>query len=598
VPKYVHDELLERHLRACLGDLDAAALDFLRSRLEWVEIGAGDSLFISISGRLRVYITDDDGAEHLVREMTRGQIIGELSMYTEEPRSATVVAIRDSVLVKLARKEFAALLQESPAMSVLLTRQIIHRLQTAHTRRDIPRPVTIGILPITAGVDLGDFCAKLAEQLKAAGRVEMVDAGRIDRELQQGDVEHGDANKRISLFLDRIEAASDYVLLIGDDGPSSWTHRCSQHCDEMLLLADAAQPPVLHEIETRFLMNRHGRTEAAEILVLLHDAGKRCPSGTREWLARRPVSGHHHIRPALTRDLARLARFLSGRATGMVMAGGGARGCAHLGIYRALVERGIEVDCVGGTSIGSVMAVYVAADRPIGEVVEIARETLMAKPTGDYNIIPLISLVKGVRLRRIISSGIHKLLGHPADVEDLWKNYYCIASNYSLAAEHVIRHGDLSRALRASSAIPGALPPVVQDGSLLCDGGTFNNFPVDVMRNMRGVGKVIGVDLGLQRRRPIDIGEVPGSWTLLRDRLRRRAKRRFRLPSLIGYLMNVTILYSSSRQRENRKLTDLYFNPPLERVGMLDWHKFDSIVDQAYRHAVGELDAVAADQPD
>ena len=113
MPKYFQDELLEQHLRTYLGDLDPATMTFLRSRLEWVEIAAGetlmaqgdpgDSMYISISGRLRAYVKDDGGIEHMVREMARGQIIGEMSMYTEEPRSATVVAIRDSVLVKLAR---------------------------------------------------------------------------------------------------------------------------------------------------------------------------------------------------------------------------------------------------------------------------------------------------------------------------------------------------------------------------------------------------------------------------------------------------------------------------------------------------------------
>ena len=86
----------------------------------------------------------------------------------------------------------------------------------------------------------------------------------------------------------------------------------------------------------------------------------------------------------------------------------------------------------------------------------------------------------------------------------------------------MLRSGNLGRAMRASIAIPGALPPVLYDGDLLCDGGTFNNFPVDVMRRMRGVGTVIGVDLNTRKPRQIDADEIPGSWALLRDRLRPR----------------------------------------------------------------------------
>jgi NTE family protein len=183
-------------------------------------------------------------------------------------------------------------------------------------------------------------------------------------------------------------------------------------------------------------------------------------------------------------------------------------------------------------------------------------------------------------------------VGAQVDIEDLWKGYFCIASNYSQAREQRVEEGDLARALLASIAIPGALPPVVHEGDLLCDGGTFNNFPVDAMREMRGVGKVIGVDLGVRNPRRLEFDEVPGSWTLLLDRLRPRNKRRYRLPSLTAYLLNITILYSTSRQREARRLTDLYFNPPLYTVGLLEWARFDQIVRQGHEYAAGVLDAL------
>jgi len=104
---------------------------------------------------------------------------------------------------------------------------------------------------------------------------------------------------------------------------------------------------------------------------------------------------------------------------------------------------------------------------------------------------------------------------------------------------------------------------------------------------------VIGVDLsfGFSKPRRIAHTEMPGTWALLRDRLRPRAQRRYRLPSLAAYLMNVTVLYSVSRQRQSRKLTDVYMNPPLDRVGMLQWNRFEQIVQQGYAHACEVLDA-------
>ncbi len=601
------DEFLEKQLRIFLGDIDDATMRLLRENLEWIEVAAGatlmsqgepgDSMYLSISGRLRAYVIDVDGVEHMVREMGRGQIIGEMSLYTNEPRSATVVAIRDSVLVRLGKAKFSALLASSADVSIALTRQIIQRLQSAHKRSSLARPVTISLLPVSAGVQAHAFTAQLALHLGRVGRVEIVDADRIDRDLAQPGLARTqaddiDVNRRIALHLDQLEAASDYVLLVGDDEPTAWTQRCCRCCDEVLLLADAAMPPVLHETETQCLMRRSGRSEAAETLVLLHPADLKCPTGTRKWLARRPVSDHIHIRPTLERDMARLARIQSCTAVGLVLAGGGARGFAHLGLYRALQERGIQIDFVGGTSIGSVMAAVLASDQPYKALLKITRKAFSVNPTGDFNLIPLLSLIKGRRLRNISQSAVRELFGHDADIEDLWKNTYCVASNYSQASEQVIRHGSLIKAILASIAIPGALPPVIHDGDLLCDGGTFNNFPADVMRARRGVGKVIGVDLSFRKPRRIEHDEVPGTWALLRDRLRPRSKRHYKFPSLMSYLMNVTILYSTSRQRESQRLTDLYFNPPLERVGMLQWDKFDSIVAQGHAHGVEVLSAL------
>ena len=602
------DDLLDRHLLALLGEIEPAALALLHRHLEWVTLASGqtlmaqgepgDSMYLMISGRVRAYVRGDDGLERLVREMARGQIIGEMSLYTDEPRSASVVAIRESVLVRLGKHAFNELLASSSRISILLTRQLIHRLQNPQPRSQLARPVTIALVPVTAGVDLPSFVSRLAAQLSLAARVCVVDAACIDHALHQPGLaqrEPGDlvADRTIGTWLDEIEATHDYVLLLAEDRPSAWTRHCSRRCDEVLLLADATQPPVLHDNERGCLMQRQGRSEASETLVLLHPADRRCPQDTRQWLNRRPVSGHLHIRPALDRDMARLARFLSCTAVGLVLAGGGARGCAHLGVYRALQDSGIEIDFVGGTSIGAVMAALVATDQPLARVMTVARRAFSVNPTGDFNLLPLMSLIKGRRLQRVVTNAIQELVGFAADSEDLWKNFYCVASNFSQASEVVITRGGLLKAILASIAIPGALPPVLHDGDLLCDGGTFNNYPVDVMRGCRGVGRVIGVDLSANKPRRIELDDIPGSWALLLDRFRPRRYRRYRLPSLMSYLMNVTVLYSASRQRQAQRLTDLHFNPPLLRVGMLQWERFDDIVAQGHAHGVAVLGALA-----
>lgn len=624
------DDLARQHIVQFLGDDDPVAVQLLLDHLDWVELAGGDtlmhegdpgdSMYLSLSGRLRAYKKDADGRQVALRDLGRGQIIGEMSLYTGEPRSATVMAVRDSVVVRIGKEAFHKLLASSTQASIALTRQLIQRLQSQGQSRAVPmaRPVTMAVLAVTPGADLTDFGAELAGHMARAGRVIAIDSHFMRKRLQaQGlnldDARHAEASdatdashlgnlatrqvtqqvtQQVARILDQVEAEHDFVLLLADAQDSYWTRRCIASADEMLLLARASEPRDMHPLETEVLMKRSSQAAVPQILVLLHDADTTIPQHTAEWLKRRPVADHVHLRLGDQKDMARLARIQSGTAVGLVMAGGGARGLAHLGVYRALQEKGVEVDCVGGTSIGGIMAILLASGRPFEQVMEIAQRAFKNKPTSDFSWLPIFSLIKGQRLRRIVETSMDALLGSKGHLEDCWKSCYCIATNYSTASEVVMRHGDASRALLASCAIPGALPPVIDNGDILCDGGTFNNFPVDTMRQMRGVGTVIGIDLSVGRRKKLRFRDLPDTWQLLRDRMKPRHRRRYKLPSLTSYLMNMTILYSVSRQSEYKRLTDLYLNPPVLKAGMLSWSRMDSIVRQGYDHGVEVLGKV------
>ncbi|HKX95079.1 MAG TPA: cyclic nucleotide-binding domain-containing protein, partial [Methylibium sp.] len=169
------EELLDRCLHAVLGELEPEALALLRERLRWLQIGAGevlmtegeagDSMYLVVSGRLRAYLRDADGAERAVREMGRGQVVGEMALYTDAPRSATVAAVRDTVLVQLAREDLRALLAHSAQLSIALTRQLIRRLDGQGGRTPQAPPVTVALVPVSAGVDAHELAARLAGAL-------------------------------------------------------------------------------------------------------------------------------------------------------------------------------------------------------------------------------------------------------------------------------------------------------------------------------------------------------------------------------------------------------------------------------------------------
>jgi NTE family protein len=112
------DDLLWRHLRAFLDSVDQEAIESVRPCLRWMHLAGGqtlmrqgepgDALYLLVSGRLRVYIEEGD-QRRIVREIPRGEVVGEMSLISDAPRSATVVAIRDSVLVSLDKEAFARL---------------------------------------------------------------------------------------------------------------------------------------------------------------------------------------------------------------------------------------------------------------------------------------------------------------------------------------------------------------------------------------------------------------------------------------------------------------------------------------------------------
>jgi predicted acylesterase/phospholipase RssA len=185
------------------------------------------------------------------------------------------------------------------------------------------------------------------------------------------------------------------------------------------------------------------------------------------------------------------------------------------------------------------------------------------------------------------SASLADLLGD-RDVEDLPLPYACTSVNLSTAELVVHDRGPLVHAVRASSAIPGILPPVWHDGDLLVDGGLMNNLPVDRARELPGVGRVLGVDVRPRRRSRADESfgyHVSGWRSLARIVLRRPAP----LPSTVSLLMQSMQVSDAGVQRASAGLADWIFRPPLGSVGLMQWDAFATIADAGYRCAVEAL---------
>ena len=155
-----------------------------------------------------------------------------------------------------------------------------------------------------------------------------------------------------------------------------------------------------------------------------------------------------------------------------------------------------------------------------------------------------------------------------------------MSSDLTSGRDYVHRTGLVWRALRASVAVPGILPPVTMDGHLLVDGGVMNNLPVDVMA-AEARGPIIAVDVaGAIDLRADDVlfGERP-IWSLIAQRMRGT-------PSIISILMRAGTVGSETQRRMVRDKADFLFEPPLEGISMRDWRSYEQAIAQGYAHAL------------
>ncbi|HEX2591447.1 MAG TPA: patatin-like phospholipase family protein [Rhizomicrobium sp.] len=564
-PDTLHQQLRNFPLLAEVGDV---ALKKLLSEANWFGLPGGmlldrdgendHALFLVVTGSLGVFAQDEKGHRKLVAHIPAGETVGEMSLISGEAHTVQLVALRDTELLRVSPQTFETLIGRHPRVMLNLMRLLVKRLQsTTHGDDRVGRPKTFAIIPLQEGLQDEPLAQRLAAALRDMGsRAAVLDSREAERPAE---------------WFSTFEADHDIVFYCGDAPDSPWTHQCLRQADRILLFARADRPLPLRPLDMPAFKER---ASGLPQLLLLHKSGE--SEGLPEHFAIRSglFESHHHIRAGRSGDIARIARFISGRAIGIVLAGGGARGFAHIGILKALIEAGVPLDNLGGTSMGAIIAAGVAAEWSIEELTERVRVAFVASnPLNDYTV-PLIALVRGKRVSDLLRHYFGEIR-----IEELPKPFFCVSSDLTSGRIHVHRSGALWRALRASVALPGILPPVTHHGHLLVDGGVMNNLPVDVMKE-HSAGPIIASDVtGELDFRVTDdrYGERP-IWSLLWQRMRGS-------PSIVSILMRSGTVGSEAQRRVVREQADYIFEPPLVGVGLRDWQAFDRAIAEGYQHA-------------
>lgn len=597
-----------------LGPLDEAGWALVEAHAEWLHLAGGQTLFeqddaaehwfVVASGRLAVLVPGAAGeAARRLADAGAGEVIGELAVLTGRPRSATVQALRDSSLLRLPASLLDTLLAQAPQQAMALLRHLAQRLADRTPRRAAEAAAiacTVTLLPASAEVDAVGLARRLAASLSrqtrvaTLGRAALAAAGLAlpadsrDESRDEGRVTWA----RVDAWLDAFTADHDLTLLLADPRPSAWTRHVLQRADHVLVLADAGADPAPAAHERAWLDGLQRRAAAPPLtLALLHADGSQRPQGTARWLDARPALAHRHVRLDRDDDIARLARHLTGRGVALALSGGGARCFSQLGVAIAMRELGIPIDGIAATSGGSMCGTLLADERDEASLRASAGRFHMQRPYETWTL-PLFSLRSGSPL----DAALQEAAGG-AQIEDLWLPLVVVSANLTRARVQLHTRGPAWRAVRASSALPGIVEPVLDGGELLVDGGLVDNLPVDVARRLVG-GRVLAVDVAQDTAPAHNASAYPSPWRALPVRLGLRPGLRSGPPlppSIASVLLHSLLLGSLAHTRQQREAADLCLRPPLTRYGMLDIEHWSAIIDAGYQHALQALTGFAAD---
>ncbi|MDQ0615394.1 NTE family protein [Microbacterium sp. W4I4] len=501
---------------------------------------SADSMFVVISGRAEVVIDDE-----VVREIGPGAVVGELALFTDGPRSASIRARRDCQVLEVSRELLQHTIgEDAGALSALVT-ALAGQLAEASppAARTASRPRLIAVVGAGAGAPVQAVAGMLHRGLSAHLRVALLSGAHTPEQV------------------DRAEADSERVMLVADGSDEVWVGRCAREADAVVLVARAEDipPEALPTMTSRpelVLVGAPGRAVRQIWLdavdpwrvseITMNDAGSpgRPPEGIRGLIDR-----------------------LAGRSLALVLGGGGARALTHVGVLMELEEAGLRVDRIAGSSMGAVVSGYYATGASAAELGAVTyREFVREDMLGDYGL-PRTSLARGRRVHRALVRCFGDL-----NIEEQPRGFRCVSTDLLTRAPVMHRRGPMGQAIKSSARLPVLFTPIPSEGRLLVDGGVLDNLPVDTMVE-RDEGPVVAVNISMGGGGHV---RAPGE-----------APRPVRIPPL-GETMLRTLMIGGGGAAEAQNLGAWVITPHSMGVGLLEFHQFDRMV-EAGRAAARDL---------
>jgi NTE family protein len=540
-----------------------------------------DALYFVLSGRFTVH---RDGAVEPIAEIAQGQPIGEIGFFAGLPRTATVVALRDSRVLAITRDRFHEIGESSPGLRDTLIVSLARRLSEGRPSKHPTLVRTVAVMPAGGSPPSQAFVDALRNVFGSSSRTLFLTEAEIAARFPGIPLD----DPAISNWLNAAEIDSEFIFYIADHALSDWTMKCIRQADALVLVASAGASVELSPSE-RFAFSI--LPLSARRLVVLHQTRTEIVSGTAAWLERRDVFMHHHVALQDESDVRRLFRFLSGRALGFVAGGGGALGSAHLGAYKAFCEAGADFDILGGTSAGAAMMAAFACGADAERVDQGTRNIFVRSRAFRRPTLPRYGLID----HKVFDRALRAEYGD-AIIEDLWKPFFAVSSNLSDHKPKIHRRGLVWHAVRASGSVPGMLPPFfTREGEMLVDGALMDNVPLAPMKALKsGPNVIVMLGVDAPTTYAVDYQSIPGPRELAAAMLNPFARRR--LPQAPGILQVIMLSMLANRPYLELSDSDILIRPELpDDLRFTSWERHNEIFLHAYRQTAAWIEARMAD---
>lgn len=518
----------------------------------------GNSLFVIQRGLAQVIVGPLSETRSQLARLRQGDVVGEMSMLTGEPRSATVIASLPTTALELTRETFAAIAAKYPAIVTNLGRILSRRLALRNTQLSAlqHRHEAVALVVDQYGIQ---FVQDILVATKAASwrSVGMLDLTNFSNG-GQNEWEHSIEEKLA--VLDGLLMTHTTVIVV--------VNNISKDLPLLLKQVDRIIA-VVHESAVTCLAEALEETDGDVDLVLLTEDLANTPYTVKGMRVMRACNLH---RPG--RDIAWLGRHLSRTKLGLALGAGGAKGYAHIAVLHALEQAGYTIDYIAGSSIGAMIGCWLAMGKDAAAVEATMRGAFTPENVAATFKLSLSGLSTGYEVMMQIC---RETTGN-GSFADLLIPFVVMTVDLNTRQPVTITEGPLWEALMAGVALPGMFPPYMRAEQRLVDGLTLIPVPAHAVREA-GADIVVSVNLISRELLPAWSGVRSSPVTNVR---------------MLDTLLEVMDLAQMDASVRSAALADVVITPRFGPATWRDFHMADLFM-AAGREAVEEQLATLGD---